>query len=261
MKYLPFLCVLLFQVNCKDTANRSKAPNNQSINISNFDVNISQSDTLRKINDSLSILSKYKDGELVYRSHYVNGGLNGAIDVYKNGKKYAYGLMENNKPIGIFRFVDTNGEIDSILIYFKDGNVQKIDANYFRFEKVVLNVRSGDYIINKPLGWVNVMDSNTHKTIGIFNPSVETFLKPTIILNEYTTPRVLSFNETVIHMLELLERTYGKVTILSERYIQSKLGTYYQMELEFYFRNIKCYYMTSIFPQEGGFKEEIGRAH
>ena len=116
-------------------------------------------------------------------------------------------------------------------------------------------MRGADYIIDKPIGWVNVMDSNTHKTVGIFNPSVETFLKPTIILNEYTTPRVLSFNETVIYMLELLERTYGKVTILSERYIQSKLGTYYQMELEFYFRNIKCYYMTSIFPQKGGFKE------
>jgi len=255
MKYLPFFCVLLFQVSCKNTANRAKETNNQSTNISNIDVKISQLDTLRKINDSLSVLSKYKDGELVYRGYYLNGQLNGPIDVYKNGGKYAYGNMENNKPIGLFRFVDSNGEIDSVLIYFKDGNIQKIDTNYFKFEKVVLNARSGDYIINKPLGWVNVIDSSTHKAIGIFNPSVEAFLKPTIILTEYTTPGSLSFNETIVYMLELLEKTYGKVVILSERYIQNNLGRYYQMELEFYFRNIKCYYMTSIFPQKGGFKE------
>lgn len=255
MKYLLLLFVSLFQITCKNTVNRASVTNSKSINISNIDVIIRQSDSLRKINDSLSVLSKYKEGELLYRGHYMNGQLNGAIDVYKGGKKYAFGIMEKNKPIGLFRFVDSQGKIDSILIYLKNGNIQKEDVNHFKFEKTVLNMRSGDYIIDKPIGWVNVMDSNTQKTIGIFNPSVETFLKPTIILNEYTTPRVLSFNETVIYMLELLERTYGKVTILSERYIQSKLETYYQMELEFYFRNIKCYYMTSIFPQLGGFKE------
>ena len=255
MKYLLLLFASLFQITCKNIVNRARVTNSESINILNIDVNISQSDSLRKINDSLSVLSKYKDGGLLYRGHYMNGQLNGAIDVYKNGKKYAFGIMEKNKPIGLFRFVDSKGKIDSILIYLKNGNIQKEDVNHFKFEKIVLNAGSGDFVIDKPVGWVNVMDSNTHKTIGMFNPSVETFLKPTIILNEYTIPVSLSFNETVVHMLELLEKTYGKVMILSERYVQSNLGRYYQIELEFYFRNIKCYYMTSIFPQEGGFKE------
>lgn len=73
---------------------------------------------------------------------------------------------------------------------------------------------------NKPIGWMNVVDTNTGKTIGLFNSTNEGFLKPTIILNEYSINNVETDLEgAALYMLNLLEETYGKLTILNERII------------------------------------------
>lgn len=76
MKYIILLFVFISHLACNTTGDgETKLATEKGVNILNLDTNIGVSDSLRKVNDSLDILSKYKKGELQYRGYYIDGQL------------------------------------------------------------------------------------------------------------------------------------------------------------------------------------------
>ena len=215
-------------------------------NILNIDTVVHPDDSILTDEYNRRVLIKYHDSKKVYVGEYANSRLNGRIEIY-DGQPYPHtvGHMNQNKPEGIWLFVDKNKTVDSARI-IHNGETTNIDKTLFRFDTVALAAGNSNFNLKKPVSWGLVTDSSNNN-LGVIEPPQGDEFQANIILSVDTFAEKKDFAFAVDYLAKFLQKSYQSIKVVSEGYYSNNLGTYYQLDLECSRNNKRLLLVASLF--------------